>query len=382
MLRVLYCYPDFKSDSYETASSVIEKEYVIRLKEYGFSVDSFCLSLNPPSQSLSWKQLDYLYKSHDPDLFNMYQELRNKTRFFDVLVNISGINLHPDFLQSLDIFKVFVCYDDPNNSHNLSRPVAKYYDLCLVGNIAEVEKYHSWGVKKAFYHPIGFNADLSLGILDIESFMSIENRVNPIVFVGDFSSRPRKKLLNFLSKQFPSGQYFGHGSPNGFISNAELLGVYRNSQIGINMHIASGPVNSRTFAIPANGALLLGDHPYYLNKIFKLDEEAVSYTDFSDLKYKLDYYLRNVERQRQIALKGFKKTHSFYNEKVLMQRIVDLVEEEKKYYNKSNLNLYAKPYSQTNRIISKIRFRCEYYKNLRPKHLYFLILKMYSKIVK
>jgi spore maturation protein CgeB len=380
MLKVLYCYPDFKSNSYEVANSIIEIKYVARLNKYGFDVDSFCISLNPPSQSLSWKQLDYLYKSHDPELLLLYQELRKKAKFFDVLINASGINLHPDFLQSLDIFKVFVCYDDPENSHNLSRPVAKYYDLCLVGNIAEVDKYYTWGAKKAVYRPIGFNAELFSDIADIESFISIKNRINPIVFVGDFSSKSRKKLLNFLLKEFPMGQYFGHGSPNGFISDKELLDLYRTSQIGVNMDLSSGPVNSRTFTIPANGALLLGNNPHYLNEVFNLGDEAVGYSDFLDLKKKLDYYMCDVQLQRSIALKGFWKTHSFYNEKAIMQGILNIIEREKMVYTKNTLKLNIKTYTLLDRIIAKIRYRSEFYLDLRPKHFYFLLRNIIVKI--
>lgn len=115
-MRILYAYPNFYSHSYEINSEVIENKYIEKIKKQGYDIEGFCLTLNPPNQALSWKQLDYYQKNGNSELTKMYDLLSKKLKDYDVLINAAGINLHPDFLKTLNNIKVFICNDDPENS--------------------------------------------------------------------------------------------------------------------------------------------------------------------------------------------------------------------------------------------------------------------------
>ena len=158
-LKTLYGYPWFRSEVYGNVKDR-NLEYFDKLNEAGFSVEGFCLTLNPPGPCLTFRELDRKWRWGDRQLLQMYEELERALEGKDVLINGPGINLHPEFVQKLRVFTVFQCFDDPENSENLSKPVASAYDLCLVGNIAEVDTYRSWGVKHAEWVPMGLKLDI------------------------------------------------------------------------------------------------------------------------------------------------------------------------------------------------------------------------------
>ena len=132
----------------------IEK-WLSRLNSAGIDVSGFCLTINAPGPCLPWEELDVLWKRKDRKLLEMYENLGNALTNYDVFVNYNGINLHPEFLSQLKTFNVYCCFDDPESSEVLSKPVAWAYDIVLVGNRAEVATYKKWGVRKAYFWPLG-----------------------------------------------------------------------------------------------------------------------------------------------------------------------------------------------------------------------------------
>ena len=124
----------------------------------GHTIDPFCLTLNPPGPPLTWRELNQRWKHGEPTLMKMYDDLARTVENYDVFMNWNGINLHPEFVKLLPGFRVYCCFDDPEQSVDFSKPAASAYDLCLVGNIAEVDTYRTWGVKNVEFWPMGFHA--------------------------------------------------------------------------------------------------------------------------------------------------------------------------------------------------------------------------------
>jgi hypothetical protein len=71
----------------------------------------------------------------------------------DVLVAAGGAMLHPAILDQITQTKLLICADDPENSDNLSRPIAAHFDHCFVVNAAHVADYATWGSKSASWLP-------------------------------------------------------------------------------------------------------------------------------------------------------------------------------------------------------------------------------------
>lgn len=65
-------------------------------------------------------------------------------------------------------------------------------------------------------------------------------------------------------------------------------------------------VNKRTFEIPACGGFQIASYKDAINELFEVGKEIVTYTDFNDLKAKIDYYLdpKNEEERKQIIAAG------------------------------------------------------------------------------
>jgi len=161
------------------------KAWTKRLSEAtGYKIDVVSLTLNPPGPRLTWNDLSKYWKSGNRDLLNKYEELAKVINKYDVFINWNGINLHPEFVNQLPTFNVYGCFDDPESSEDLSKPVATAYDLCMIGNIAEIDTYKSWGVKKVDFWPMGFMHDEYNPKLTKDKILKGE-RKNDIVFIGE-----------------------------------------------------------------------------------------------------------------------------------------------------------------------------------------------------
>jgi spore maturation protein CgeB len=321
--RILYCYPYFPSEAYADTQEMALAQ-VRRYQEAGFDVDGFCLTLNPPGPRLSFQELDARWQRGDRALLSLYARMQEALAGKDVLINAAGINLHPEFVAALPVFSVFQCFDDPESSDNLSKPVAAAYDLCLVGNIAEVETYRAWGVRRAEWIPMGVQPgyydpaltydDILNGVRDIDLFM-MSDRLSPY----------RKARLDRLADAFPQANFFGRGWSRGYLPNDQQVSYMRRSKIGPNLHNSTGPINFRTYYLPANGVMQICDNKSHLGQVFELGREVVGFESVKECIDLCRYYLAHDAERRQIAALGWKRAIQDYNEIAVFERTVRLI---------------------------------------------------------
>lgn len=308
----------------------------------GIQVDSFCLTLNPPGPKLSWEDLDKRWKVGDRKLLKMYEDLARKLENYDVFLNYNGINLHPEFVQQLTVFRVYACFDDPESSEDLSKPVASSYDLCLVGNIAEVETYKKWGVKEAKFWPLGFFSNMYNPSLTKEDILNNSREVD-IALLCERQSKWRiqdKRIDTFVS-EFPKGHYYGKGWPSGFLEQNELVPLYQKTRIGPNFHLSTGPINLRTYTLPANGVLQICDNKSHLNKIFQVGKEVIGFDSVQECIELCRYYLSHEKDCRQIAAAGWERAIKDYNEVAVFQRFLKAVQESQETVSLPDHNVLA-----------------------------------------
>jgi hypothetical protein len=304
------------------------KEYIKRLNSYGFNVNGFCITLDPPGPRLSFKELEDKYKNKDQKLFAVYDALLKKTKNKDVLILFNGANLHPQFLSNLKTFNVYMCFDDPESSGDLSQPVAKYFDACFVGNIASLEQYYSWGCKNVFFRPHGlYNNQVfkpNIKVKDITNNRDIE-----VSLFCERKSGYRELRLSYLEKNLDNLYARGKGWPLGWVSDQEMLEIYSRTKIGLNIHNSTGPINIRTFALPANGIMQICDNKFFLGEIFTLNKEVVGFNQIEEVPELVKYYLKHDSLREKIALAGWKRTMKDYNEKTVwnnqMKQIMHLL---------------------------------------------------------
>ena len=323
-MKILIGYPDHPSEVHQSIAGRYLK-YIDRLRTYGFDVNGFCLTLDPPAECLKIASLDKLWRQGDRHLLAMYERLEADLASCDVLFNYTGINLHPRFVERLPVCTVFQCFDDPESSKHLSQPVAGAYDLALVGNIAELDTYRAWGVERVEWAPFGLWAgpynpaltdiDILEGQRDIDLFM-LANR----------ASRYRRSRMSQLANAFPEGHFYGRGWSRGYLPVGDDLAYLQRAKIGPNLHNSTGPINLRTFCLPANGVMQICDNKSHLGKIFELDREVVGFDTVEECIEKCRYYLVHDRERREIAAAGWRRVFRDYNEEAVFARKVRSIE--------------------------------------------------------
>ena len=324
-LKILYGYSWFESEAYGNVQE-LNLAYIRQLNEAGFDVEGFCLTLDPPGPCLTFESLDRRWRFGERKLLSMYERLEQALEGKQVFLNGPGINLHPEFVAQLPVFTVFQCFDDPENSPNLSRPVAAAYDLCLVGNIAEVDTYRSWGVKSAAWSPMGLQPTIYDPALTYEKILSGERDLD-LFMMCDRLSPWRKDRLDKLAQAFPQAHFYGRGWPRGYLPNDQELKLLHRAKIGPNLHNSTGPINYRTFYLPANGVMQICDNKSHLGKIYELGKEAVGFDSMEECIDLCRYYLHHDEERRLIAANGWKRAVTDYTATSVFKRNVSLIEE-------------------------------------------------------
>lgn len=317
-MKVLHCYSYFNTPSYPDVKKWNEG-YCDLLRQYDFEINAFCLTLDPPGPPLSFKELDLRWHNREPKLMQLYEDLLHALDGKDVLLNSSGINLHPEFVETLPVFTVFQCFDDPESSDNLSRPAAYAYDLCLVGNPAEVATYKSWGIKNAEWSPMGLLPGYYDPNISEEELFSSPRDID-FFLIGDRLSPHRKDRIDYLYKHFPNSHFYGRGWPRGMLPLGDEKKYLRRSKIGPNIHNSTGPVNFRLFTLPANGVLQVCDNKKYLGQVYEINKEVVGFDSIEECVDLCNYYLAHEEERLEIAIAGWKRTLKDYTETAIFSR--------------------------------------------------------------
>jgi len=309
-MKILFGYPYFPSTQYANTEQ-LAFDTINELRNAGFDIDPICLTIDPPAYAKSYDEIEKLWIKGDKKLLNLYENIYKRCENYDVFFNAAGIHLHRDFVKELPCFTVFGCNDDPEASERLSKPVADAYDMCLIGNIAEIETYKSWGVKKVSWLPLGLMHNFYNKTLTENDILKGKRDID-IFFMGDKTSPYRRNRLLALEKAFPNGSFWGKGWIKGYLPTGQEMHFLTNTQLGINIHNSTGPVNLRTFYLPANGVLQLCDNKNNLGKIFELDKEVIGFDSIEECIEKCHYYLHHKEEQRSIALSGWKRVLKDY----------------------------------------------------------------------
>lgn len=102
----------------------------------------------------------------------------------------------------------------------------------------------------------------------------------------------------------------------GFIEKEEdLAKIYNSSKINLNINLqGKSSLNYRVFEVLASGGFLLTDERLDLENYFKISKHLETYKTTEDLMDKIDFYLKNPNISKKIAILGrnevFKK-HTF-----------------------------------------------------------------------
>ncbi|HEX7010182.1 MAG TPA: glycosyltransferase [Phycisphaeraceae bacterium] len=290
----------------------------------GLEVQTFGVTLDPPGPRLTWLQLHHMWRTRHPKLMRMYQRLREAAQSCDVLLVYNGANVHPEFLRYLPTFNVYCCFDDPEASAGLSRPVAPAFDAVFYGNLASRYQYEAWGCSKLAHLPIFVSPD-EAPPRDQEPMLFAQRRSVDIVLCGERNAW-RRDRLDALVRAFPQAACYGDGWPNGRIDDAGLDRLYRQARIGWNVHNSTGPINQRLLALAGYGVMQIADNKTGLGQLFELGREAVGFDTIPEAIDATRYYLAHEHERQQIARRGYERFWRDYHPTRIWQRIRDQLE--------------------------------------------------------
>jgi len=195
-----------------------------------------------------------------------------------------------------------------------------------VGNVASVETYRSWGVKEARFWPLGFRADDYDPSLTRERILSGVRDVD-IALTCERVTQWRKERVDKFAAAFPQGKYYGKGWPNGFLPEEKRVSLYQRTKVGINIHNSTGPINFRTYILPANGVLQVCDNKSHLGQIFELGKEVAGFETIEEAIDICHYYLAHQDELREVAATGWERALRDYNEVAVFKLMVNYVEQ-------------------------------------------------------
>jgi spore maturation protein CgeB len=295
-----------------------------RLRAAGFHIDEFYSGMQVRGLRLPFEDLDRLWRHGDAGLMAMYEALAARASSYDALVNLGGVNLHPDFLRSLPTVSVWRFNDDPESSDRFTVPMAPGHDVCAVGNIAELEMYRRLGIHHVYWVPLGFWHD-EYDPTRTEDELMRQPRPVDVTMLGERTSTYRRREVDQYSLAFPQGVFRGRGWPEGFLPETEKIPLLQRTKIGFNKHNSTGPINYRTFYLPANGVMQICDNKTHLGGIYELGSEVIGYDDINQAIELTRYYLAHDEEREAIARAGYRRAVRDYNEIACHQRLLDTV---------------------------------------------------------
>lgn len=279
-------------------------------------------------------KLEQLYQRRDARLLELYGELSRCLRenAAHALFVTNSPPYHPDFLRTLDVYKVLYSTDDPGATYMRTIPYVHAYDHlmhCSPSYSQDMElgeKLRYAGARAVDW--------LALGVFDFEFDPALteraileEERDVDVVYVGsffrqklEFLARMHKKLGRRLRMhgffRAKHNLYWNvmFGAPGWVrpIGFAERVQLYRRAKLGFNIHWSEfGLGNQRLYHLSANGVAQVSDCADYLGRIYE-PSEVDTYRSGEQLLQKLDYYLHNDAARRQLALNAFRRTMRDY----------------------------------------------------------------------
>jgi spore maturation protein CgeB len=293
--------------------------------------------------------LDNLYYDKDPNLLRMYSDFENIIKKYqaDAVVVDNCNPYHPDYLKRLPIYKTLRIADGPISAYDRDFAYLHAFDHILYHSPAYsrdmgmAEKLLYCGAKNIDFWPLG-SFDALCDPSKTERNILSGKRDIDVIFIGalHISKMPllaavKKALgrrfrlygLTSLKKDI----YFNlkYGFP-GWVRSAafpDYVPFYQRSKIGINVHNRGDyTVGSyRLFDLPANGVMQISDGGQYLDKLFSVDEEVVSYRTANELIDKVKYYLVHEEERQRIARNGFRRVKKDYKIDNLLRKAGDLI---------------------------------------------------------
>lgn len=230
--------------------------------------------------------------------------------------------------------------DDYWRFDNYSKYWAPLFHWVATTDSRAIEKYHKIGYKNVIKTQWACNHFLYKP-LNL-------SKIYDVTFIGQPHGE-RKKIIEKIKKAGVDVKCWGRGWPNGRISQEEMIRIFSQSKINLNLTRGSSAtvlkslariflrrksdrsiqienpkhwidnlksllgkrreqIKGRNFEIPGCGGFLLSGYADNLGEYYEDDKEIVIFKDTKALINKIKYYLEHDEEREAIAKAGYERT--------------------------------------------------------------------------
>jgi spore maturation protein CgeB len=224
--------------------------------------------------------------------------------------------------------KTIVMLADDHWRYKETEPVWRLFNTVLTTDYAGFRKREKEGLTNVFLTQWGCNhllyRDLNLP------------RIYDVTFVGRCYGE-RKSFVQGIQKKGVKIAAFGQGwGSRGRISQADLIRIHNESKISLNISLASTgnktQIKGRDFEAVACGSLLLTKDTEEIGRYFIPGEEIVTYQDLNDASEKIEYYLKNEQKRKEIARKGYERFMKDHTMERRLSEILSFAQKKQKHH--------------------------------------------------
>ena len=107
----------------------------------------------------------------------------------------------------------------------------------------------------------------------------------------------------------------------------EINKIYSGSSINIDVNRLYQPdmVNMRVFDIMACGGFVIAEYSEDLKELFEIDDEVVTFKTLNELDEKVEYYLSNADKAKEIAYRGMTAVRERHTIQSRVKRMLSIV---------------------------------------------------------
>jgi len=200
--------------------------------------------------------------------------------------------------------------DDHWRFSNFSKHYAPHFTFVSTTDIEAMPKYEKIGYKNALLTQWACN-----------HFDYVRKDDASLRYDVSFVGQPhgdRRSVVGFLEQNHVNIEAFGKGWKNGRVSQEEMILIFNESRINLNLSNSSWNIHTifrrqqqikgRNFEIPGCGGFLLTNHVKGLERYYRIGEEVTCFKDRKDLLKQVRHYLSHEEERQALALRGYGRT--------------------------------------------------------------------------
>lgn len=240
------------------------------------------------------------------------------------LISLYTDQIDPDTVLALKgITKTLCFFHDDMWRREFSLNWAPRFDYFTSSDFEAERKYKSAGLDHIIHFPFGVNESRYIPL-------PVEKKYD-VSFVGQWHPY-REWLINKLRKSGVKVSVFGNGWPSGPLSHEDMVKVFNESKINLNLsnstswdirYLISSPrgildrirskkdveqIKARHFEISACNAFQLSYYVEGLERCYRIADEIGIFISPDDLVEKVRYYLSDEKLMTQIANSAYERT--------------------------------------------------------------------------